>query len=131
MEGKNLVHLKVRKGIKEYFILELQINISPYHRLELYRALSPFGSSPLHLNHGAFLECTNIFVMSGATKSRGKYYHPTSKQTVFCMEDKGESCGEVNGTWLLALSLSLPGLTVQLSLRASPPLVHLLITQIN
>ena len=50
--------------------------------------------------------------MSGATKSRGKYYHPTSKQTVFCVVDKGEACGEVNGTGLLALSLSLPGLTV-------------------
>lgn len=47
------------------------------------------------------------------------------------MVDKGEACGEVNGTGLLALSVSLPGLTVQLSLRASPPLVHLLITQIN
>lgn len=69
--------------------------------------------------------------MSGAAKSGGKYYHPTSKQTVFFVVDKGEACGEVNGTRLLALSLSLPGLTVQLSLRASPPLVHLLITQIN
>lgn len=47
------------------------------------------------------------------------------------MVDKGEACDEVNGTELLALSLSLPGLTVQLSLEASPPLVHLLITQIN
>lgn len=69
--------------------------------------------------------------MSGAAKSQGKYYHPTSKQTVFCVVDKGEACDEVNGTELLALSLSLPGLTVQLSLEASPPLVHLLITQIN
>lgn len=59
--------------------------------------------------------------MSAAAKSRGKYYHQTSKQTVFCVVDKGEACGEVNGTWLLALSLSLPGLTVLLSLRASPP----------
>lgn len=39
-----------------------------------------------------------------------------------------KACGEVNGTQLLALSLSLPGLTVQLSLRAlsspRPPAYH-------
>lgn len=63
--------------------------------------------------------------MSAAAKSHGKYYHQTSKQTVFCVVDKGEACGEVNGTWLLALSLSLPRLTVLLSLRPPrPPAYH-------
>lgn len=59
--------------------------------------------------------------MSGASKSRGKYYHPTSKQTVLCVGDKGEACGEVNGSRLLALSLSLPGLTVLQSEGLFPP----------
>lgn len=116
MGDKDIVHLKVRKGKPEYsFILKFEIrakNITPYHRVKLQRALSPFSSTPFYMNHCAFSKCTNIFVMSGAAKSSGKYYHPTSKQTVFCVVDKGEACGEVNGTGLLALSLSLPGLTV-------------------
>lgn len=115
-------------------MLKMQIRqrtLPPYHGAELQRA--PSFIAPPHLNHSASSKRTDIFVMSVAAKSRGKYYHQTSKQTVFCVVDKGEACGEVNGTGLLALSLSLPGLTVQLSLRPSNPSlpIHLLITQIN
>ena len=119
-EGKGIVHLKVRKEKPKYsFIFESQIRPRTLGLIAGWscREHCLLWQQPSLPESQCLLRMRKYICHVWDCQIIGKYYHPTSKQTVFCVVDKGEACGEVNRTWLLALSLSLPGLTVQLSLR--------------